>query len=98
MPVTSCYSLVGSEDEAEREAAAFAKPHTHTGAVSLLSYISPLAIVVLLTHQFPFCEEISFFFFFLPISLPFVLFISAQEEPAYSWIQISSCKTGDFSN
>lgn len=66
--------------------------------LSLLSYISPLAIVVLLTHQFPFCEEISFFFFFLPISLPFVLFISAQEEPAYSRIQISSCKTGDFSN
>lgn len=64
--------------------------------LSLLSYISPLAIVVLLNHQFPFCEEISFFF--LPISLPFVLFISAQEEPAYSWIQISSCKMGDFSN
>jgi hypothetical protein len=33
----ACYlllSLVGSEDEAEREAAAFAKPHTHTAAVS----------------------------------------------------------------
>jgi len=26
--------VVGSEDEAEREAAAIAKPHTHTGAVS----------------------------------------------------------------
>jgi hypothetical protein len=93
---------VGSEDEAEREAAAFAKPHTHTGAVSsralftLLHFSSCNSSV---THQFPFCEEISFFFFFfLPISLPFVLFISAQEEPAYSWIQISSCKTGDFSN
>ncbi len=62
------WGLMGSEDEAERGAALFAKPQTHTGAVSQIALLwFPFCNLPLLCHGCCFVERLGSHLYFAPL-------------------------------